>query len=253
MSHARYDVPVALTIAGSDSGGGAGIQADLRTFQELGVFGTSVVTAVTAQNSIAVRAWEPMSAALVAQQLDAVAEDLAPRAVKTGMLGTANVVEVVARGLARHRRPNSVLDPVIVSTSGTRLLHPDAEQLLVKRLLPLADLVTPNMDEAEALTGTHVRTPDDMEAAGRALIRAGAKAALVKGGHLDRELLVDVLVTPKSVKRFEHRKIAGPPLHGTGCVLSAAIAAGLAKDVGLEQAVENAIELVQRRIATARG
>ncbi len=253
MSHARYDVPVALTIAGSDSGGGAGIQADLRTFQELGVFGTSVVTAVTAQNSVAVRAWEPMSAALVAQQLDAVAEDLAPRAVKTGMLGTPDVVDVVARGLARHRLANYGLDPVIVSTSGTRLLHPDAEQLLVKRLLPLADLVTPNLDEAEALTGKAVRTPADMEAAGRALIGAGAKAALVKGGHLDGELLVDVLVTQTSVRRFEHRRIAGPPLHGTGCVLSAAIAAGLAKDMGLEQAVESAVELVQRRIATGRG
>ena len=253
MSHARYDVPVALTIAGSDSGGGAGIQADLRTFQELGVFGTSVVTAVTAQNSVAVRAWEPMSAALVAQQLDAVAEDLAPRAVKTGMLGTAEVVEVVARGLARHRLPNYVLDPVIVATSGTRLLNPDAERLMVARLLPLADLVTPNLDEAEALTGAPVRTPEQMETAGRALIRAGAGAALVKGGHLDRELLVDVLVTAAGARRFEHRKLAGPPVHGTGCVLSAAIAAGLAKDVGLDDAVEDAIELVQRRVATARG
>jgi hydroxymethylpyrimidine/phosphomethylpyrimidine kinase len=253
MSHARYDVPVALTIAGSDSGGGAGIQADLRTFQELGVFGTSVVTAITAQNSVAVRAWEPISAALVAQQLDAVAEDLKPRAVKTGMLGTADVVEVVVRGLTRHRLPNYVLDPVIVSTSGTRLLNQDAEQLLVKRLLPLADLVTPNLNEAEALTGARVRTPDEMETAGRALIRAGAKAALVKGGHLDGELLVDVLVTPKNVRRFEHVKIAGPAMHGTGCILSAAVAAGLAKDVGLEDAVNNAIELVQRRVATARG
>ncbi len=253
MSHARYVVPVALTIAGSDSGGGAGIQADLRTFQQLGVFGTSVVTAVTAQNSKAVRAWEPMSAALVAQQLDAVAEDLAPRAVKTGMLGTSDIVEAVARGIARHRLPNYVLDPVIVSTSGTRLLQPDAEGLLATRLLPLADLVTPNLDEARALTGTTVRTPEEMETAGRALIRAGAKAALVKGGHMEGVALVDVLVMPAGVRRFEHRRIAGPPLHGTGCTLSAAIAAGLAKDVGLEQAVEGAIELVQRSIATARG
>jgi hydroxymethylpyrimidine/phosphomethylpyrimidine kinase len=253
MSHARYDVPVALTIAGSDSGGGAGIQADLRTFHELGVFGTSVVTAVTAQNSVAVRAWEPMSAALVAQQLDAVAEDLTPRAVKTGMLSTADVVEVVARGLGRYHLPNYVLDPVIVSTSGMRLLYADAEQLLVKRLFPLADLVTPNLDEAEALTGRTVRTPAEMETAGRSLIAAGAKAALVKGGHLDGALLVDVLVMPKGVRRFEHRKIAGPPVHGTGCVLSAAIVAELAKDVGLEDAVDNAIDFVQQKIATARG
>lgn len=253
MSHARYDVPVALSIAGSDSGGGAGIQADLRTFQELGVFGTSVVTAVTAQNSARVLAWEPMSAALVEQQIEAVAEGLAPRAVKTGMLGTVAVVEAVARGIARHKLPDYVMDPVIVSTSGTRLLNPDAEKLLVKRLLPLADLVTPNLDEAGALAGTTVRTPAEMEDAGRALLAAGARAVLVKGGHLEAELLVDLLVTSKGVRRFEHRRIAGPPVHGTGCVLSAAIAAELAKDVGLEDAVENAIDFVQRKIATARG
>lgn len=253
MSHARYDVPVALSIAGSDSGGGAGIQADLRTFQELGVFGTSVVTAVTAQNSARVLAWEPMSAALVAQQLDAVAADLSPRAVKTGMLGTAEVVEAVARGIAHHRLPNYVMDPVIVSTSGTRLLQPDAERLMLKKLLPLADLATPNLDEAGALAGTAVRTPAEMEAAGRALLSAGAKAVLVKGGHLDADILVDVLVMPTGVRRFEHRRIAGPPVHGTGCVLSAAIVAELAKDVGLEDAVDNAIDFVQRMVATARG
>lgn len=252
MSHARYDVPVALSIAGSDSGGGAGIQADLRTFQEHGVFGTSVVTAVTAQNSARVFAWEPMSAALVAQQLDAVAADLRPRAVKTGMLGTAIVVEAVARGLARHRLPNYVLDPVIVSTSGTRLLLPDAEKLMVERLFPLADLVTPNLDEAEALTGMPVRTPAAMAAAGRALILKGAKAALIKGGHLDGGSIVDVFVTPNGVRRFEHRRIAGPSVHGTGCVLSAAIVAELAKDVGLEDAIENAIDFVQQKVATAR-
>ncbi|MFI5280606.1 MAG: hydroxymethylpyrimidine/phosphomethylpyrimidine kinase, partial [Gemmatimonadales bacterium] len=133
------------------------------------------------------------------------------------------------------------------------LLHPDAERLLVTRLLPLADLVTPNLGEAGALTGTTVRTPADMEAAGRTLIDKGAKAALVKGGHLDGEVLVDVLVTRTGVSRFEHRKVAAPSVHGTGCVLSAAIAAGLAKGVGLDDAVEDAIKLVQRRIATARG
>jgi hydroxymethylpyrimidine/phosphomethylpyrimidine kinase len=253
MSPARYDVPVVLTIAGSDSSGGAGIQADLRTFAELGVSGVSVVTAVTAQSSARVLAWEPVTATLVAQQLDAVLEDASPRAVKSGMLGSADVVEAVAQGIARHKLPNYVMDPVIVATSGARLLRSDAERRLVERLLPLAQLVTPNLDEAEALTGGPVRAPAEMEAAGRALIAKGAKAALVKGGHLDGATIVDVLVTAGAVRRFEHPRSAGRPVHGTGCVLSAAIAAGLAKGEGLEGAVEHAIDFVQREIATARG
>jgi hydroxymethylpyrimidine/phosphomethylpyrimidine kinase len=253
MSPARYDVPVALTIAGSDAGGGAGIQADLRTFQQLGVFGTSVVTAVTAQNRAGLVAAQPMSAVLVGQQLDAVATDLLPRAVKTGMLATAEIVAAVAAGLARHRLPNYVLDPVLVATSGGRLLEPAGEPLLRARLLPLAELVTPNLDEAEALTGAAVRTPEQMESAARALIAAGAKAALVKGGHLAGATLVDVLVSPRGVRRFTHPRIAGPSVHGTGCLLSAAIAAGLARQADLEAAVAGAVELVQREIATARG
>ena len=151
---------VALTIAGSDSGGGAGIQADLKTFHQFGVFGTSVVTAVTAQNTLGVRAWEALPADLIRQQLDAVAEDLPPGAVKTGMLGSAEVVEVVAEGIARHRLPNYVLDPVMVATSGDRLLHVEAERLIAARLLPLATLVTPNLDEARILVGDDVADVD---------------------------------------------------------------------------------------------
>ena len=253
MEPARYDVPVALTIGGSDPGGGAGIQADLRTFQRLGVFGASVVTAVTAQSRAAVRESQPISAALVEAQLDSALEDLAPRAVKSGMLATVEIVTAVAAALSRHRLPNYVLDPVLVATSGARLLELDAEPLLRLRLLPLADLVTPNLDEAEALTGTQVRTPEAMEVAGRALIAMGARAALVKGGHPAGATLVDVLVTKGGVRRYPHPRIEGPPVHGTGCTLSAGIAGGLAKNVELERAVADAIALVQETMATARG
>src|SRR6266566_925256 len=174
--HGRY-VKIALTIAGSDSGGGAGIQADLKTFHQFGVFGTSVITAVTAQNTVGVRAWEPVSIDLVTRQLDAVADDLPPTATKSGMLGSASLVETVADGIARRRLPNYVLDPVMIATSGDRLLDRDAERLVVRRLVPLATVVTPNLDEAGVLVGGEVRTPDDMERAGRALVRLGARAA----------------------------------------------------------------------------
>src|SRR3989449_10134940 len=152
-------VRIALTIAGSDSGGGAGIQADLKTFHQFGVFGTSVITAVTAQNTLGVRAWEPVPVQLVTRQLDALADDLPPVAVKSGMLGSAPLVEAVADGIARRRLPNYVLDPVMVATSGDRLLDRDAERLIVRRLVPLAALVTPNLDEAAVLVGGRVRTP----------------------------------------------------------------------------------------------
>ncbi|HEX4627909.1 MAG TPA: bifunctional hydroxymethylpyrimidine kinase/phosphomethylpyrimidine kinase, partial [Gemmatimonadales bacterium] len=185
---------IALTIAGSDSGGGAGIQADLKTFHQFGVFGTSVVTAVTAQNTVAVRAWEPVSVGLVTGQLQALAEDLSPAAVKSGMLGAAPIVEAVAHGIARWRLPNYVLDPVMVATSGDRLLDRDAERLIARLLVPLAALVTPNLDEAQVLVGHAVCTPDEMERAGRELLERGAKAALIKGGHGAGPEVVDVLV-----------------------------------------------------------
>jgi hydroxymethylpyrimidine/phosphomethylpyrimidine kinase len=244
---------IALTIAGSDSGGGAGIQADLKTFHQFGVFGTSVITAVTAQNTVGVRAWEALSAALVARQIDALAEDLPPVAVKSGMLGTAEVVEAVAEGIARHRFPNYVLDPVMVATSGDRLLAREAERLIGTRLLPLAALVTPNLDEAAILLETEVRTPDQMEQAGRALLRMGARAALVKGGHLKGDEIVDVLVTDGAVRRFARPRIDTTSTHGTGCTLSAAVAAGLALGRPLEQAVVDALDFVHRAIAAAPG
>jgi len=252
-------VKIALTIAGSDSGGGAGIQADLKTFHQFGVFGTSVVTAVTAQNTVGVRGWQGVPPELVTRQIDALADDLPPLAVKSGMLGSAELVEAVAEGIARRRLPRYVLDPVMVATSGDRLLERAAERLIAERLVPLATLVTPNLDEAAILVGDRVTAPDDMERAGRALLKLGAQAALVKGGHLPREEegegdeIVDVLVMDGAVRRFTHTRLDTTSTHGTGCTLSAAIAAGLAHGRPLERAVEDALDFVHRAIAAAPG
>ena len=194
---------IALTIAGSDSGGGAGIQADLKTFHQFGVFGTSALTAVTAQNTVGVFAWESVSPSLVGRQIDALAADLPPGAVKSGMLGSAEIVQIVAERIAHHRLPHYVLDPVMVATSGDRLLNRDAETLIARRLAPLALLVTPNLNEAEILVEEPVRTPAQMELAARAIIAMGARAALVKGGHLaDPVAVVDVLVHNGSFDRL---------------------------------------------------
>ncbi len=245
--------PIALTIAGSDSGGGAGIQADLKTFHQFGVFGTSVITAVTAQNTLGVRGWSALEPALIAQQVDAVAEDLPPAAVKTGMLGAATVVRVVAERIRVRRLPQYVLDPVMVATSGDRLLHVDAERVIAEELVPLAALVTPNLDEAAILVGADVGDVDAMERAGRRLLAMGAAAALVKGGHLGGTTLVDVLVTREGVRRFAHPRIATTSTHGTGCTLSSAVTAGLALGRTLERAVEDALDFVHRAIAGAPG
>jgi len=245
---------IALTIAGSDSGGAAGIQADLKTFHQFGVFGTSAITAVTAQNTIGVAAWQALPAALVAQQIDAVADDLRPAAIKSGMLGSSEIVDTVAERIARHRLTTYVLDPVMVATSGDRLLDREAERLIARRLAPLALLVTPNLNEAEILVDAEVRTPDQMEKAGRALVALGARAALVKGGHLaNATTLVDVLVQDSSVRRFTHERIDTTSTHGTGCTLSAAITAGLALGRSLEQAVADGLDFVHRAIAAAPG
>ena len=245
---------IALTIAGSDSGGAAGIQADLKTFHQFGVFGTSAVTAVTAQNTLGVQAWQALPATLVARQIDALAEDLRPAATKSGMLGSSEIVEIVADRIAFHRIANYVLDPVMVATSGDRLLDSGAESLIARRLAPLATLVTPNLNEAEILVGDAVRTPDQMERAGRALVALGARAALVKGGHLaDTPTLVDVLVTAAAVRRFTHDRIDTTSTHGTGCTLAAAITAGLALGRPLERAVSDALDFVHRAIAAAPG
>lgn len=244
---------IALTIAGSDSGGGAGIQADLKTFQRFGVFGTSVIVALTAQNTLGVRAVHPVPAEMVGDQLDAVAEDLPPDAVKSGMLATPSLVSRVAAAIRQYGWRQYVLDPVMVATSGDRLLSAEAETTLRDELLPLAAIVTPNLPEAEILAGMAVPHEAAMIAAGQRLVELGARAALVKGGHLPGDTLVDVLVTPEGVERFTHRRISTTSTHGTGCTLSAAITAGLARGDALPDAVKSALDYLHRAIATAPG
>ena len=245
---------VVLTIAGSDSGGGAGIQADLKTFARFGVFGASVITAVTAQNTRGVRGWERVSPALVGSQIDAVAEDLRPAAIKSGMLGDAEVVHAVTEGVRRHTLAPYVLDPVMAATSGDALLTSDAIAAIVEELFPLATLVTPNLDEVALLLGERPSDEAGMERAARALVeRHGARAALVKGGHLAGEELVDVLFDGRAMRRFSHRRIDTTSTHGTGCTLSAAIAASMALGDPLERAVERGLDFVVRAIASAPG
>ena len=256
---------IALTIAGSDSGGGAGIQADLKTFQRFGVFGTSVVTAVTAQNTLGVSAVHLIPIEVIEAQLAAIAADLPPAAIKSGMLGAATIVQAVARALPGHRFVPYILDPVMVSTSGARLLDPAAELEIKERLIPLATLVTPNLEEASILTGFPVTDPGSMERAGERLIELGAGAALMKGGHLSGEEVVDILVSRGGTQEFHHPRLASTSTHGTGCTLSAAIVAGLAKRVGgwtagrqvppdaLATAVSDALDYVHRAIAAAPG
>jgi hydroxymethylpyrimidine/phosphomethylpyrimidine kinase len=242
---------IALTIAGSDSGGGAGIQADLKTFQQFGVFGTSVIVALTAQNTRGVRAVETVSEAMVAAQLAALAEDLPPAALKTGMLAEASLARLVGKAVRENGWSPLVVDPVMVSTSGHRLLSPEAEDVVRESLLPLAALVTPNLDEAAILTGRAVHDEASMARAGETLVSFGAGAALVKGGHLAGDEITDLLVTPGGTRSFLRRRIDTTSTHGTGCTLSAAITAGLALGRELETAVEDALDYVYRAIAAA--
>jgi hydroxymethylpyrimidine/phosphomethylpyrimidine kinase len=244
---------IALTIAGSDSGGGAGIQADLKTFQQFGVFGTSVIVALTAQNTREVRAVETVPEAMVSAQITALAEDLPPAALKTGMLAEAGLVRLVARAIRENGWGPLVVDPVMVSTSGARLLSTEAEEVVREDLLPLAALVTPNLDEAAILTGRVVHDVPTMERAGATLLRFGAGAALIKGGHLSGQTITDVLVTPSGIRHFSRPRLETGSVHGTGCTLSAAITAGLALERMLERAVEDGLDFVHRAIAAAPG
>jgi hydroxymethylpyrimidine/phosphomethylpyrimidine kinase len=231
------DVPCALTIAGSDSGGGAGIQADLKTFQALGVFGMSAITAVTVQNTKGVSGYEELSPDTVAEQVRAVVADIGVDAAKTGMLASANIVYAVAEELREMAVPNLVVDPVSVSKHGHPLLAEDAVGALRSEILPLATLVTPNLPEAALLAGFPVQTREEMERAGVAILELGAAAVLVKGGHLEGAEATDLLVTPDGTEPIPGRRIDTPHTHGTGCVLSAAIAAHLARGDDLGSSV----------------
>jgi hydroxymethylpyrimidine/phosphomethylpyrimidine kinase len=243
--------PVALTIAGSDSGGGAGIQADLKTFQAFGVFGTSAITAVTVQNTLGVSAVHAVPLDIVTAQIDAVATDLPPAACKTGMLATRELVHAVAASIRAHRLPNYILDPVMVATSGDRLLDENAQLAIVRELVPLCTLVTPNLDEAAILAGFPVVDVAAMHEAARMLVDAGAGAALVKGGHLTGDALVDVYFDGRYSHEFRQPRIDTRSTHGTGCTLSAAIAALLARSTTLDEAVGLALDYVHRAIAQA--
>jgi len=244
---------VALTIAGSDSGGGAGIQADLKTFHAFGVFGTSAVTAITVQNTLGVTGVHAIPPDVVRAQIRAVATDLAPAACKTGMLADRELVAVVADAIRAERLPNYVLDPVMVATSGDRLLAADAEASIDERLLPLCTVVTPNLHEAGILTGEPVGDEAAMRRAAETLVRRGAGAALVKGGHLDGGTVVNVLFDGHGFTEWRTARIASRSTHGTGCTLSAAIAAGLALGRPLRDAVDEALEWVHRAIEAAPG
>jgi hydroxymethylpyrimidine/phosphomethylpyrimidine kinase len=246
-------IPVALTIAGSDSGGGAGIQADLKTFHAFGVFGTSAITAITAQNTLAVHSVHPVPPQIVREQISAVASDFRVDAVKTGMLATALLVDLVADAIRAEKLPNYVLDPVMVATSGDRLLAEDAQDAIISALLPLCTVVTPNIEEARILTGLDVRDTEGMKHAAHALVEKGAGAALVKGGHLEGAHATDVLYDGTDYTIYTHDRIKSTSTHGTGCTLSAAIAAELAHGRTLQHAVEVAVEFVHRAIATAPG
>jgi hydroxymethylpyrimidine/phosphomethylpyrimidine kinase len=242
----------ALTIAGSDSGGGAGIQADLKTFAAYGVYGMSAVTAVTAQNTVAVTAVHLLPAAMVRAQIDAVLGDLGADAIKTGMLGSAELVRTVVDALGGQARPAAlVVDPVMIAKSGNTLLDPDAVVALRERLLPLATLLTPNAPEAAALSGHEVHSLATAREAALRLHALGPRAVLVKGGHLPGDEVVDVLYDGHHVHELRGARVPGPHTHGTGCTLASAIAAGLALGHPLEAAVADARAYVAGAIAHA--
>jgi hydroxymethylpyrimidine/phosphomethylpyrimidine kinase len=243
---------VAVTIAGSDSSGGAGIQADLKTFAAFGVYGASIITALTAQNTQAVTAIHEVPAGFIAAQIDAVFSDLDVGAVKIGMLSRAAAIEAVARGLVRHKAKNIVLDPVMAASSGDQLLAPDAVGALRRLLIPRALLVTPNLPEAAALTGASLaRNEAEMEAQAREILSLGARRVLIKGGHGEGEESVDLLIGEREVVRLAGKRIATKNTHGTGCTLSSAIAAGLAKGRDVVTACREAKTYVTAAIAAA--
>jgi hydroxymethylpyrimidine/phosphomethylpyrimidine kinase len=243
-------IPVALTVAGSDSGGGAGIQADLKTFASLGVHGTSAITCITAQNPKRVLAVQPCRPEIVRRQLEALLEALPPAAAKTGMLYSAEIIGVVARFFQTHREVPLVVDPVMISTSGTRLLKRAAVQLLKSRLLPLATLVTPNLEEAEVLTGRNLKSIEDLRGAAKHIYREFRCAALVKGGHLRHSRdAVDIFFDGENELLLTAPFVKGVQTHGTGCTYSAAITGFLARGDALPEAVAQAKEHISQAIA----
>ncbi len=234
------DIKVALTIAGSDSCGGAGIQADLKTFQAIGVYGMSAVTAVTVQNTQMVHAIQEINPQIVHDQITCLFDDIQIHTVKIGMVSSVKLIEAIADALAKVERPPVILDPVMMSKSGYALLKENARQMLVKRLFPLAEVVTPNIHEAEALVDRAITDEDGMEAAARQIIDLGANKVVVKGGHMEGRQATDLLYDGKSFRRLSSPRIETVNTHGTGCTFSSAIAAYLAKGLPFFDAVEKA-------------
>jgi hydroxymethylpyrimidine/phosphomethylpyrimidine kinase len=232
-----------LTIAGSDTCGGAGIQADLKTFSAHGVFGMSAITAVTAQNTQGVLAVQDISKDIISKQIEAIFEDIEVDAVKIGMVSQTDTINTIAVGLKKYNAKNIVLDPVMISKSGFDLLKPEAKSALIKNLLPLATMVTPNLHEAQAIVGFEITTIADMETAARAIFEMGPRYVLVKGGHLEEDA-TDVLFDGVEMKHFKSKRIDTKNTHGTGCTLSSAIASNLALGYSIAEAVERAKEYI---------
>ena len=245
-------MPSVLTIAGSDSGGGAGVQADLKTFSALGIYGTSAVTAVTAQNTVAVAAVHEVPVEVVAAQIDAVVTDIPPDAVKIGMLSSAAIIDVVTTKVKEHSLSPLVVDPVMVARSGDRLLREDAVTALRDRLVPLADVLTPNVPEAEVLVGRSLTSDDDIRAAAREIVGLGAKAVVMKGGHREGDSAVDLLFDGEEFHEFSAPRIETTSTHGTGCTFASAIASFLAHGEPLPEAVGYAKEYLTEAIRRAQ-
>lgn len=243
----------ALTIAGSDSGGGAGIQADLKTFAAHRVYGTSAITAVTAQNTLGVVMWQALPADLVTAQIEAIAGDIPPDAVKIGMLANAAIAEAVAAAVEGLELPHVVLDPVMIAKGGDRLLEEDAVRTLRAELLPKAHVVTPNVPEAEVLAAMRIASVEDMRRAARAIHRLGPRTVIVKGGHLDGPESVDVIVSAAEEYEVSRPRVRSRSTHGTGCTYSSAIAANLAAGLADRAAIERAREYLDGAIRHAPG
>lgn len=244
----------ALTIAGSDSGGGAGIQADLKTFQELGVYGMSAITAVTAQNTLGVQGVFPMDSAAICGQLDSIGSDLQPDAVKTGMLFNGEIIRVVAAKAEQYEWSNLVIDPVMVAKGGSPLLQEEALQSLIRYLLPLALVTTPNIPEAELLTEMSIRTLSDREEAAKRIIQMGSRCVVMKGGHAPAsEQIVDLVYDGLSFSYMESSRIETRHTHGTGCTFSAAITAELACGKPVKEAIQIAKAFIQAAIEDQLG
>ena len=244
--------PSVLTIAGSDSSGGAGVQADLKTYAALGVYGTSVITALTAQNTLAVTGVLEIAPEFVAAQIDAVVTDIRPDAVKTGMLANTAIVQVVAAKVKEHGLPNVVVDPVMVSKTGARLLAEDAVAALCRELFPLAEVVMPNIPEAETLTGNRIASLADVRSAAERVAAMGPRAVVITGGHADGDIVTDILYDGADFHQFSGPRIETVSTHGTGCTFASAVAAYLALGRPLSEAVRQAREYVEGALRNAR-